>query len=193
MEERLNVLVVEDEGIVSAGIVCCVQELGHTVTGQAFSGTEAIEQARQSKIDIILMDINLPDMTGIEALKEISRIKKIPCIFITGYSDRKLITEANSLNTTYGYLIKPVNQNELAAAIEISIKRSDERKELESSMENAEQALQNRKLVERAKGLLMDNFRMKEGEAMRYIQKRSRDENKKIQIVARDVIEFFEK
>ena len=97
------------------------------------------------------------------------------------------------MNTTYGYLIKPVNQNELAAAIEISIKRSDERKELESSMKNAEQALQNRKLVERAKGLLMDNFRMKEGEAMRDIQKRSRDENKKIQIVARDVIEFFEK
>lgn len=189
--QAFRILVVEDEGIISAGIVCCINGLGHKVCGTAYSGKEAITMALQKKPDLILMDINLPDMTGIEAMQNISAALSIPCIFLTGYSDRKLIIEANSIHTTYGYLIKPIDENELSAAIVVAMGRHSERREIEHSAKTAKKALEDRKLLERAKGLLMDNFHMKESEAMSFLQKKSNDSNKKLGVVAKEVVELF--
>ena len=193
MDNRLRVLIVEDEGIISAGLVACVETLGHIVAGQAYTGKEAIDIALKEPVDIILMDINLPDMTGIDALKIITEKKEIPCVFVTGYSDQQLILEANEIPQTYGYLIKPIDQAELGAAIKIAIKRDLERKNLEHAVIHAEKELSDRKLIERAKGLLMDAFSMREQDAMRSIQKRSNEQNKKMSVVAREIIEFLEK
>ena len=192
MKNRVfEILIVEDEGIISAGIACCVQNLGYNVCGIAYTGKEAITLAFKKKPDLILMDINLPDMTGIEAMQNISAGENIPCIFLTGYSDKKLIIEANNIQTTYGYLIKPIDENELSAAIVVAMGRHSERKQIEDSAKSAQKALQDRKLIDRAKGLLMDNFNMKESEAMSFLQKKSNDNNKKVVIIAKEIIEFL--
>ena len=193
MTDKLRILIVEDEGIISAGLVACVETLGHRVAGQAYTGKEAIEAALKEEVDIILMDINLPDVTGIDALKEIIRTKEIPCVFVAGYSDQHLILEANEISQTYGYLIKPIDQAELDAAIKIAIKRAQDRKELKKAVYQAEKELSDRKVIERAKGLLMDSFSMKESDAMKYIQKKSNEKNKKMAVVAAEIIAFLGK
>ena len=193
MNDKLKILIVEDEGIISAGMAACVEALGHETAGQAYTGMEAVQLAAQEDVDIVLMDINLPDMSGIDALKEISRTKEIPCVFVTGYSDQHLIVEANEISQTYGYLIKPVDQAELDAAIKIAIMRAQEKKSLKQAVYQAEKKLSDRKLIERAKGILMDSFSMKENDAMKYMQKQSNEKNKKLAVVAEDIISLLGK
>lgn len=187
--ESLNILIVEDEPLIASGISCCLEELGHKTVGIASTGKEALEMAPALKPDLILMDINIPDLDGIIVMERLSKVISVPCIFLTGYSDQDLIRRASRVNS-YGYLIKPVDVNDLNAAINIAIQRSKEMHEKERSLIQSRQALEDRKIVERAKGILMDQYEMQETQAMRFLQKKSRESNRKLPEVAKEIVEF---
>lgn len=188
----IRVLIVEDEPLIASGIKCCLDELEYEVAGILESGKEAISFVQSQRVDLILMDINLPEMDGITAMEQICERQSIPFIFITGYSDSEFIRRARSQNT-YGYLIKPVDVSDLKAAIDVALCRFDEYHKLQNQLSKAKNDLAARKLVERAKGILMDSFGMSEAKAMRYLQEKSRKTNRKMEEIARRVIENAEK
>lgn len=188
----IRVLVVEDEPIIAFGLKRCLEELEYEVAGILESGKEAIAFIQVQHVDLILMDINLPEMDGITAMEQISKEKSIPIIFITGYSDSELIQRARSQNT-YGYLIKPVDVSDLKAAIDVALCRFGEYQKIQTQLVKAKNDLVTRKLIERAKGLLMDSFGMSEAKAMRYLQEKSRSTNRKMEDIAKRLIETAEK
>lgn len=188
MDKSLNVLIAEDESVILMGLKSNLEKLGHRVVGEALDGKQAVKLALEKKPDLILLDINMPSMDGIEAASRINEQCLIPCIIITGYNDQKLIDRATEAGV-FGYLIKPVGINDIRPAIDIARARFAEFKKLQDELDNAEEALKARKLIEQAKGILMDRMDLKEAEAMRLLQKRSNDQNKKIVIIARDIID----
>lgn len=188
MDKSLEVLIAEDESVILMGLKSNLKKLGHRVVGEALDGKQAVELALEKKPDLILMDINMPFMDGIEAASRINEQCLIPCIIITGYNDQKLIARATEAGV-FGYLIKPVGINDIRPAIDIARARFAEFKKLQDELDDTKEVLKARKLIERAKGILMDRMDLKEAEAMRLLQKRSNDQNKKIVIIARDIIE----
>lgn len=188
MDKSLNVLIAEDESVILMGLKSNLEKLGHRVVGEALDGKQAVKLALEKKPDLILLDINMPSMDGIEAASRINEQCLIPCIIITGYNDQKLIDRATEAGV-FGYLIKPVGINDIRPAIDIARARFAEFKKLQDELDNAEEALKARKLIEQAKGILMDRMDLKEAEAMRLLQKRSNEQNKKMVIIARDIID----
>ena len=187
--KKLNILIVEDEYLIASGIAVCIEELGHNLVGVAGTGAEAMEIVGRTDPDIILMDINLPGMDGIEVMAKINESRRIPCIFITGYSDSGLIARAQS-PFTYGYLIKPVDISDLRAAINVAMSRFEDYSKVSNSLDKATKALEERKTIERAKGIVMDLLGLKETQAMQYLQKKSRNSNVRVIDIARKIIEI---
>lgn len=185
--KSLRILVVEDESLIANGILCCLKELGHTSVGIASDGLQALDLVEKTLPDLILMDINIPQLDGITVMEKVSQKHEIPCIFITGYSSQDFVSRA-SLTNSYGYLIKPVDINDLRAAIKVAMTRFEEFQKANASFLSAKQELENRKLIERAKGILMDTYLMKEAQAMQFLQKKSRETNKKINVLAQEII-----
>lgn len=188
MNKPLKILLAEDDFLVLMGLKSNVERLGHHVVGEAPNGQKAVELAKELEPDLIIMDINMPILDGIEAIKEINKDLFIPSIIVSGYYDDKLINRATDEGVLY-YLLKPIDLKELRIAIKISWSRFEEIKELQVNLNDTKQALEARKYIERAKGILMDRMNLKEQEAMRHLQKMSRDKNKKIVEIAKDLIE----
>ena len=182
-----RIFVAEDDSIILMGLKMILKHLGHTVVGEAVDGETAIERIFELKPQLLLLDINMPKKSGIEVLQTISQKISIPCIFLTAYSDENFIKEASRLGAV-GYVIKPVTEEQLKAQIEISISQRMRLQQAAASAAYYKNALAERKLIERAKGILMDRMRLSESDAMKRLQKKSRDENKKLVTVAEDII-----
>lgn len=187
MEKSLRVLVAEDEYLCLMGIKSNLKRLGHKLVGEADNGRDAINIALEKRPDLIIMDINMDTMDGIEAIKKINENLFIPCIILTGYTDDDLIERAKSAGV-FGYLVKPVDANDLKGAIEIAISKFKEFTKVKKELSDVEEALQSRKYIERAKGILMDNQGLKEAEAMKKLQKMSSNKNMKMIEIAREII-----
>ncbi len=188
MEKPLKILIAEDEYIVLLGLKETLLALGHLVIGEAFDGESLISQALSKSPDLLIVDVNLPVVDGIEAIKRINAYKSLPAIVVTGYSSEDVMRKANEAGV-FNYLIKPVDEKELKPAIEIAMGRFREFVQLKKELKAQEAALEARKLVERAKGILMERNNLKESEAMKLLQKMSRDKNKKLVVVAEEIIE----
>lgn len=191
--QNYNIIIAEDESLVLLGLKAFLQQLGHTVIGEAFSGAEAISCCSSLAPDLLIMDIKMPDLDGIQALEQINFSRKypLPCIFITAYSDNDLINRAKKAGA-YEYLIKPISIDTLNAAINITMHQHSDHIKILNERDKAISELKNRKLIERAKGILMDNFDMKEKQAMEYLQKKARSSQKKITLVAESIIQMEE-
>jgi response regulator NasT len=174
------------------GLKSNIKKLGHQVIGQAFDGVEAVKLALEKEPDLLIIDINMPKMDGIEAIKKINEQKLIPAIVVTGYNDEKLINRASKAGA-FAYLIKPVDKNDIKPAINIAQNRFNEYKNLLSELDDSKKALEARKIIERAKGIVMDRKNIKEKEAMKFLQKKSNDQNKKMIIIAKEIIEADQK
>lgn len=181
-------MLAEDEFMVLMGLKSSVAQLGHQVVGEATDGESAVKLALEKKPDLIIMDINMPKLDGLEAIKRINQELFIPSIIVSGYYDEELIEKASEEGVLY-YLIKPINTKELQIAINISISRFNDLKELVMELKDTKKALEARKYIERAKGILMDRKGLKEAEAMRELQKISRNQNKKLVVVAKEIIQ----
>lgn len=190
MNKKLKVLICEDDYLVSQGIKSNIESLGHDVIAVAKNGKEAIDFALEKLPELIIMDINMPIISGLIAIEKINKYINVPCIILTAYYRDTLIKKASENGALY-YLIKPTTEYELNAAINIVMARYNELDNLKSELNQTKEKLEARKYIEIAKGLLMDRYGLKEREAMVKIQKLSRDKNLKIIDISKQIIELF--
>lgn len=188
MTKSLRILLAEDEYLVLMGIKSYVEKLGHQVIGIATDGLKAVELAIEKKPDLVIMDINMPNLDGIDAIKQINKKLFIPSIIVSGYHDDKLINKATEEGVLY-YLLKPIDIEDLKIAINISLSKFEEFTKLQDELKSTKNALEARKHIEKAKGILMDRKNLKEAEAMKRLQQMSRDKNKKLIVIAKELIE----
>lgn len=189
--KQLRVLVADDESLITLLLACQLQGLGHEVVGAAQNGSEAIQMAEQIEPDLIILDIKMPDVDGLEAAKTINQRRVTPIIFLTGYSNNDMARKAGE-SGAFAYLSKPVDQRELVPAIEIALSRYQELVKLKAEISYLEETLEARKVIERAKGIVMKRFRVTEAQAMMRMQKASRDQHIKLVEMAKSII-FSEK
>ncbi len=187
MKKKLKILLAEDEYLVLMGLKSDLEELGHEIIAEATDGESAVRNALEFKPDLIIIDINMPNMDGIEAIKNINKELVIPSIIVTGYSDRELVERATETGV-FAYLIKPVDIKELAPAIDVVMNRFEEFNKVNIELDDTKKALESRKYIERAKGILMDTLDLSEKEAMKKMQQKSQDKNIKILDIAKDII-----
>jgi two-component system, response regulator PdtaR len=185
--KALRIVVAEDETIVALSIISQLEELGHAVVGDATDGLDAIEICSKQQPDLVVMDINMPRMNGIQAAKTIKERFQIPVVIVSGYSDETLISEAANAGV-FSYLIKPVTKQNLAPAIEVALKNHTEYHKVIEESDRLKKELEERKLIERAKGILMDRKKLSEPEAMKKLQKMSSERNLKLINIAKEII-----
>ncbi|WP_147534329.1 ANTAR domain-containing response regulator [Bacillus marasmi] len=188
MKKSLRVVIAEDEFLILMSLKAYVENLGHQVIGEATDGEKAVELALEKKPDLVIMDINMPNLDGIEAIKKIHEKLYIPSIVISAYSDEKLIDRATEEGVLY-YLLKPIDIKELNIAINISMAKFEEIQKLQDELKDTKSALEARKHIEKAKGILMKRMNIQEAEAMKRLQKMSRDKNKKLVVIAKELIQ----
>lgn len=186
--EQLRIVIVDNESIIRMDIREMLEEAGHIVLGEASDGAQAIELAKKHRPDLVIMDIKMPEMDGISAAKVISAQKLAPVLLLTAYSQKEIVEKAKD-SGVLAYLVKPVKENNLFPAIEIAISRFREFMELEKELEDVKGSLETRKILDRAKGILMDAYQLTEQEAYRRIQQYSMSKRKSIREVAEAIID----
>lgn len=183
-----RVVVAEDESLIRMDIVETLREHGFDVVGEAGDGEVAIALAMELKPDVVVMDIKMPNLDGISAAKAISALQ-IPVVLLTAFAQRELFEQAAEAGAM-AYVLKPFNPNDLLPAVEIAVHRHSELKALESEVADLSERLETRKLIERAKGLLLSKKLVPdEPEAFRWIQKASMDRRLTMKDVAKTIIE----
>ena len=184
----LTVLVVEDEALIRLDLAEMLTEEGYVVAGEAGDGEQAVELARQLRPDLVIMDIKMPKVDGIAAAATIVDERIAPVVMLTAFSQRELITQARDAGAM-AYLVKPFARHELVPAIELAVSRFAEKRALEDEVATLGERLEARKIVDRAKGLLMTRQQMSEPEAFRWIQRTAMDRRTTMKVVATAVVE----
>ena len=185
--ERTRVIIADDESIIRMDVREMLTNLGYLVVGEVGDGRSAVNLARELKPDIVVMDIKMPDMDGIQAAKILTEEKIAPVLLLSAYSQRDLVERAKEAGVA-GYIVKPFQEAALTPAIEVALARFREFQALEEEVEDLQEALETRKVVERAKGILMDTQGLKEAEAFRKIQKMSMNTRRPMKQVAEAII-----
>ncbi|MFL7808660.1 MAG: ANTAR domain-containing response regulator [Anaerolineae bacterium] len=185
--ERTRVIVADDESLVRVDLREALTELGYLVVGEVGDGQSAVNMARELDPDVVVMDIKMPGMDGIEAARILTQERVAPVVLLTAYSQTDLIERAKEAGVV-GYLVKPFRETDLAPAIELALARFAEFRALQDEVGNLTEALETRKKVEKAKGILMDKQGMTESEAFRKIQKMSMNTRKPMKEVAEAII-----
>lgn len=180
----MRILVAEDDPVIALGLVKRLRSLGHEPLGPAANGVEAVAQATSDPPDLYLFDIDMPLLDGLAAARALAEAGlRRPVVVVTGVQDPGLIERSIETGVS-AYLTKPIDERQLGAAIQLAAARHEEFLRLEAEVTRAQQALEDRKLVERAKGILMDGLGLTEAEAFRRIQRLARDRNKRLADVA---------
>jgi len=185
--ERTRIIIADDESIIRADLKEMLTNLGYLVVGEVADGQSAVNLARELKPDVVLMDIKMPSMDGIQAAQILTEEQIAPVVLLTAYGQKELVDQAKEAGVV-GYLVKPFRENDLLPAIEVALARFAEFKAVRQEVTDLKNALETRKLVERAKGILMDNQGMDENEAFRKIQKMSMNTRKPMKEVAEAII-----
>lgn len=185
--ERTRIIIADDESLIRMDLREMLTNLGYLVVGEVGDGRSAVNLARELRPDIVIMDIKMPDMDGIEAARILTEERIAPVLLLSAYSQQELVQRAREAGVA-GYLVKPFRESDLAPAIEVALARFSEFRTLEREVGDLKEALETRKLVERAKGILMDTQGLSEAEAFRRIQKMSMDNRKPMKAVAEAII-----
>ena len=185
--DPLRILIADDESIIRLDLKKILESMGHKVVAEASDGKAAVEHAHKGELDLAILDIKMPEMDGLDAAKILTQEKICPVLLLTAYSQQDLIDRAKEAGV-FGYLVKPFKEADLLPAIEIAISRYKEMMALEKELGSVQDALETRKLVDRAKGILMDKRGMKETEAFRWIQLQSMNTRKSMREIAEAVI-----
>lgn len=185
----MRVLVADDDPLIARGLVERLRSLGHDPVGPAKDGQQAVSLARENALDLYLFDVEMPGIDGLEAARQLTTDGlRRPVVIVTGVDDPDLI-ERSIASGVSAYLTKPVDARELEAALALAAARHAEFEALEAEVDRAQQALEDRKLVERAKGLLMSALKLSEPEAFRRLQLTARKRNLRLAEVARTIVE----
>ena len=182
----VRILVAEDEALIRMDLVEMLQEAGYTVVAQATNGEEAIALANEHRPDLAILDLKMPEVDGITAAEQIISIS--PVLMLTAFSQRELIERARDAGVM-AYVVKPFSINDLVPAIEIAISRHKQMKSLEAEVADIYERLESRKVIDRAKGILMNALNLSEPEAFSWIQKTAMDRRISMREVAAAVID----
>lgn len=185
--ENLRILTADNESIIRMELKELLEEVGHEVVGEATDGLKAVELTRKLKPDLVIMDIKMPEMDGIAAAKMISNEKLAPVLLMTAYSQKEIVDKAKD-SGVLTYLVKPVKGTNLFPAMEIALSRFKEYMAIEQELFDLRNSPETRKILDRAKGLLMDTYNLSEQEAFRRIQQSSMAKRKSLKEVADSII-----
>ncbi|MFS0604566.1 ANTAR domain-containing response regulator [Peribacillus frigoritolerans] len=185
MDKRI--LVVEDESIVLLDITIMLKDAGFDVVGHARNGEKAIELAHALQPDLVLMDIKMPKMNGLKASDVISNTFQIPVLLLTAFSQREYIDEAKRANIV-GYLVKPITEANLIPAVEIALLQAANTKKYQERNAQLDETLTNRKVIEKAKGIIMKRKNVTEEIAYNKLRRLSMDKQLSMETVARRII-----
>lgn len=189
--EQTRVVIADDEPITRQDIREMLDNLGYLVVGEVGDGRSAVNLARELKPDVVVMDIKMPDLDGIEAARILTQEKIAPILLLTAYHEKELVQRAKEAGVA-AYIVKPFRESDLAPAIEVALARFNEFRALEKEVANLAEALETRKLVDRAKGILMDTQGLTEAQAFRKIQKMSMDTRRPMKDIAQAIVITYE-
>ncbi len=182
-----RVVVAEDEAIIRMDLREMLQEEGYDVVAECGRGDEAVALVREHSPDVALLDIKMPGMDGISAAREIAADRLTAVVLVTAFSQRELIEEASDAGVQ-GYVVKPFERHDLTPAIEVAIARFRSEKALAEQVTDVEERLETRKVLDRAKGVLMDRDGLREQDAFGFLQKTAMTSRRPMRAVADDVL-----
>ena len=185
--ESLRVLIAEDEALTRTILRARLEKLGHQVVAEAENGAQAVEAATTAKPDVIIMDIRMPEMDGIEAARRIVEHNPCAILFLTAFSEDTLVEKAGETGAL-AYLMKPFRKEDLAPALEIAVKRFRQIQTQQTEIDSLKDSLETRKLIDRAKGILMDRQGLTEDQAFKKIHFEARNKNQKMREIAQSII-----
>ena len=180
-----RILVAEDEALIRLDLVEMLTEAGYEVVAQATNGVEAIALAKEFKPDLAILDVKMPELDGISAAQEIIEIS--PVLMLTAFSQKELVERARDAGVM-AYVVKPFSINDLTPAIEIAMSRHLQMRSLKEEVTDLHERLETRKIVDRAKGILMAAMNLSEPEAFSWIQRAAMDRRISMKAVAQAVI-----
>jgi AmiR/NasT family two-component response regulator len=184
---RRRVVIADDESIIRLDLGEMLANLGYEVVGEGSDGAVAVDLAHRLRPDLVIMDIKMPGMDGIAAAHELTRARVAPVLLLTAYSEQHLVERAREAGVV-AYLVKPFREAELLPSIEIALARFAEFQTVEQEVHSLKEALETRKLIEQAKGILMETQGLKESEAFHRIRKASMDTRKSMREIAEAIL-----
>lgn len=182
-----RVVIAEDEALIRLDLKEMLEEDGYAVVGEAGDGETAVKMALEHRPDLVILDVKMPILDGISAAEQIVSQRIAPCLILTAFSQRDLVERARDAGAM-AYLVKPFTKSDLVPAIEMAVSRHEEMAALEREVGTLSERLETRKLVERAKGLLMEQHGWSEPQSFRWIQKASMDRRLSMRQVAQIVV-----
>lgn len=182
-----RVVISDDESIIRMDLAEMLEDAGHQVVGEAADGVEALALVRRENPDIVILDIKMPRLDGIHAARMIAHEQLAPVLLLTAYSQKDIIDKATD-SGVLGYLVKPVSPTNLFPAIEVAIAQFKRQQEMNKQLDQMNEEIETRKVVERAKGLLMELYHIPEEEAYRRLQQYSMKKRISLKSVAEAVI-----
>ena len=184
---NLRVLIADDDPIIRLDLKQMLENLEYEVVAEAGDGQQAVKLARETNPDICILDVKMPVMDGIDAVNILTEENIAPAILLTAYSDRELVDRAKAAGV-FAYLVKPFKPSDLPPAIEVARSRYEQNTALNTEVQTLQDRLEARKLVDRAKGILMEEHKITEAEAYRRIQLQSMNLRKTMKEVAEAII-----
>ena len=183
----MRVVIAEDEALIRMDLKEMVEEAGHEVVGEAADGQVTVELARKTRPDLVIMDVKMPRLDGIAAAKIIDKERLAPVLIVTAFSQKDLVEEAAKVGAM-GYVVKPFDREDLYPAMELAVARYEQMRLLEEQVADLKDQLQARKLVERAKGILMTRDGIGETEAFERMRKASMDKRVSLAKIAEAIV-----
>jgi two-component system, response regulator PdtaR len=183
-----RVVIAEDEAIIRLDLKELLEEEGYEVVGETGRGDEALELVRQTEPDLVILDIKMPGLDGLSAARHITSERLAAVLVLTAFSQRDLVEQARDAGAL-AYLVKPFQKSDLIPAIEMALGRHAELTSLERDVGDLAERLEARKLIDRAKGILMDHHGRTEQEAWRFLQQQAMHHRVKVHETARRVVE----
>ena len=187
MTNRTKILIAEDEAIIRLDLKESLEAEGYEVVGETGRGDEVIELVRSLEPDLVILDIKMPGMTGIQAAEIITGEGLAAVILLTAFSQQDLVEQASNAGVL-AYLVKPFQRSDLVPSIELALGRFKEITELKKEKTLLENNLESRKVIDRAKGMLTDKYGLKESDAYRYIQKKAMTERTTMKDIAEGIL-----
>lgn len=185
--QELKIVIADNESIIRMDLREMLEDAGHEIVGEATNGLKAVELARKKRPDLVIMDIKMPEMDGIAAAKIISQEKIAPVLLLTAFSQSEIVEKAKD-SGVLGYLVKPVKEANLFPAMEIALSRFREFADLERELEDIKISLETRKVLDRAKGILMEAYHLTESEAYSKIRQYSMAKRRPIKDIAEAIV-----
>jgi len=184
---KLRILIADDEAVIRLGLRTMLEEQEYEVVGEASDGLRVIDLVAKLHPDLVLLDIKMPGINGLAVARGLLADRAVPVIILTAYGDRELVDHAKEAGVL-AYLVKPLRESDLTPTIEVAMSRFRELQALRGEIGNLNEALQTRKAVERAKGILMRVYGIDEAAAFGRIQRESRDSRRTMKEIAEEII-----